>query len=68
MTATLELGPAESFGRVPMRLALQGREQYVARPCACGGTVWADPAAPTQGVKAHQATRLHREYRERQEA
>lgn len=32
-------------------------------PCVCGGTVRADRRAPAAGVRAHQRTRLHREWR-----
>lgn len=35
------------------------------RPCACGGTVTADPAAPFAGVSAHNAGPDHRAWRRR---
>lgn len=33
------------------------------RPCACGGTVTADPARPAPGVAAHQFTSRHKAWR-----
>jgi hypothetical protein len=36
----------------------------VARPCACGGVVVADVTDPTDGMIEHQATDLHRRWRE----
>jgi hypothetical protein len=32
-------------------------------PCACGGTIRADRHKPMAGVRAHQRTRLHQEWR-----
>lgn len=37
------------------------------RPCACGGTVRADPMAPANGVAAHQFTGRHRAWRDANE-
>jgi hypothetical protein len=34
-------------------------------PCACGGTVTADPSEPAQGVQLHQREAIHRMYRAR---
>ena len=34
-------------------------------PCACGGTVTADPDDPAQGVQLHQREAIHRLYRAR---
>lgn len=35
----------------------------VARPCACGGVVIADPLDPTEGVREHQAESKHAAWR-----
>ena len=32
-------------------------------PCRCGGLVTADPGAPTEGVREHNATWRHRTWR-----
>ena len=37
--------------------------QLWTRPCACGGTVRANPDDPTPGVREHQRTVEHRRYR-----
>ena len=34
-------------------------------PCACGGSVTADPTEPTHGVQVHQREAVHRLYRQR---
>jgi hypothetical protein len=34
-------------------------------PCACGGTVTADVGCPADGLREHQATSVHRAWRER---
>ena len=31
-------------------------------PCACGGTVTADPAEPTRGVQLHQREAVHKQW------
>lgn len=37
--------------------------RLLARPCACGGVVEADPVEPTAGVKEHLRTRRHEAWR-----
>lgn len=32
-------------------------------PCACGGSVTADIECPAAGIREHQATSMHREWR-----
>lgn len=38
------------------------------RPCACGGSVKADPGDPAKGVAAHRFTSRHRAWRANQVA
>lgn len=37
------------------------------RPCACGGVVRADPAAPARGVVQHNSTGRHKAWRSNRE-
>lgn len=39
------------------------RTPIVSRPCECGGTVHANPAAPARGVQAHNHTGRHKAWR-----
>lgn len=44
------------------------RQLLEERPCVCGGTVRANPAAPWRGVQAHNFTGRHKAWRSNREA
>ena len=50
---------AELAGRLPVDYLFNSMT-IEGRPCVCGGMVWADPAAPEDGVKAHNTTLEHK--------
>lgn len=49
--------------RIPTSPASEAVGRLETRPCACGGTVTADPNAPAKGVAAHQFTGRHKAWR-----
>lgn len=52
--------------RVPVRISeedlIMAHSTLLARPCACGGVVIADPRYPSAGVLEHQDDNWHQEW------
>jgi hypothetical protein len=65
---TLSMSPAEALGRAPAEFlhgSIVPQFDMDGRICACGDYVWANPAKPTAGVMAHNATLAHLAWWER---
>ena len=56
--AHADWSPAELSGRLPADYLFANRT-IEGRVCVCSGMVWADPADPAPGVRAHAATLEH---------
>ena len=61
---------AADFAKAPESIsedelvAAHAAPSLLARPCACGSVVIADPLDPTEGVRCHQAEPRHIAWRE----
>jgi hypothetical protein len=65
---TLQLSPAETFGRAPadfLHGSIAPAFGMDGRICACGDYVWAKPSFPGPGVAAHNAGARHSAWWER---
>ena len=57
---TIQLSPAETFGRVPGVSLDPERMHLVARSCACGVAITAEATNPAPAVAMHNRTWPHR--------
>ncbi len=58
-----ELSPEERRGHLSVAVRSLRNHREVARECVCGDLVWADPEAPTQGLRKHQQRPMHAAWR-----